>query len=63
MPNPKVEEAVTVALEAIRDAAPGLLTMSQAAEKVASHADVSTATARNRLRTAVEEGGLLEFKP
>lgn len=63
MPNPKVEEAATVALEAIRDAAPGLITMTQAAEKVASHADVTTGTARNRLRAAVDAGSLLELKP
>jgi plasmid stabilization system protein ParE len=60
---PKVDEATTIALEAIRDAAPGLLTMTEAAEKVASAAGVSIGTARNRLRAAVEAGGLLELKP
>jgi hypothetical protein len=60
---PKVDEATTIALEAIRDAAPGLLTMTEASKKVASAADVSIGTARNRLRAAVEAGGILEFKP
>jgi hypothetical protein len=60
---PKVDEATTIALEAIRDAAPGLLTMTEAAEKVASAAGVSIGTARNRLRAAVEAGGLLELTP
>lgn len=59
----KVDEAVTIALETVRDAAPGLLTLTEVAEKVASHAGVSASTARNRLRTAIEEGSLLELKP
>ncbi|QDN94962.1 hypothetical protein FNV58_01120 (plasmid) [Streptomyces sp. RLB1-9] len=60
---PKVDEATTIALEAIRDAAPGLLTMTEVSKKVASHADVSIGTARNRLRAAVAAGGLLELTP
>jgi hypothetical protein len=63
MINPKIDHAVTVALEAIRDAAPGLLTMTEVAEKVASHADVTTGTARNWLRKAIEAGDLLELTP
>lgn len=63
MPNPKTDEAVTVALEAIHDAAPGLLTLTEAAEKVASHADVTVSTGRNRLRAAVEAGKLVELTP
>jgi hypothetical protein len=60
---PKVDEAATIALEAIRDAAPGLLTMTETAQKVASHAGVSVGTARNRLRAAVAAGDLLELTP
>jgi hypothetical protein len=60
---PKVDEATTIALEAIRDAAPGLLTVTQAAEKVAETAGVSIGTARSRVRAAIAAGGLLELKP
>lgn len=60
---PKVDEATTIALEVIRDAAPGLLTVTQAAEKVAENAGVSVGTARSRVRAAIEAGGLLELKP
>jgi hypothetical protein len=63
MTHPKVDHAVTVALEAIHDAAPGLLTMTQAAEKVASDAGVTTSTGRTYLRKAVEAGSLLEITP
>jgi hypothetical protein len=59
----RIESAVTVALEAIHDAAPGLLTLTEVAEKVASHADVTVSTARNYLRAAVEAGDLLELTP
>lgn len=60
---PKVDEATTIAREAIHDAAPGLLTMTEVAEKVRVTAGVSIGTARNRLRAAVEAGGLLELAP
>jgi hypothetical protein len=60
---PKVDEATTHALELIRDAAPGLLTMTEVAEEVARRVDVSVGTARSRVRAAVEAGGLLELKP
>lgn len=60
---PKVDEATVIALELIRDAAPGLLTLTEASQKVASHEGVSVGTARNRLRAAVAAGGLLELTP
>jgi hypothetical protein len=60
---PKVDEATTIALEAIRDAAPALLTVTEVSKKVASAADVSVGTARSRVRAAFEAGGLLELKP
>ncbi|PPS89573.1 hypothetical protein [Streptomyces sp. MH60] len=63
MSNPKAKEAAAVALEAIRDAHPALLTLTQAAERVASHADVTTGTTRKWLRAAVEEGDILELTP
>lgn len=59
----KIELTTTLALEAIHDAAPGLLTMTQVAEKVASYTDVAVSTGRNRLRAAVEAGKLLELTP
>lgn len=60
---PKVDEAAIIALEAIRDAAPALLTVTEAAEKVAENAGVSIGTARSRVRAAVSAGDLLELKP
>lgn len=63
MAHPKVDDAVTVALEAIHDAAPGLLTMTEAAEKAAENAGVTVSTARNWLRIACEAGDLIELKP
>lgn len=44
MTNTKADQAAAVALEAIRAAAPGLLTMTEAAEKVASRDDGTTIT-------------------
>lgn len=63
MAHSKVDGAVTVALEAIHDAAPGLLTMTEVAEKVAENAGVTVSTARNWLRVACEAGDLIELKP
>lgn len=59
----KIDQAVTTAMETIRDAAPGILTLTQVAEKVATYADVTTGTARNWLRKAINDGRLLELKP
>lgn len=59
----KIEQAVTLALEVIRDAAPGVLTMTEVAEKVGVHTDVTTSTARNRLRAACKAGKLFELTP
>lgn len=63
MSRTKADQAAAIALEAIHDAAPGVLTMTQVAEKVAENGGVTTSTARNWLRAAVAAGDLLELTP
>lgn len=40
-----------------------LITMNEAADHLATYVGISTATARKHLRTAIEQGMLLEIKP
>lgn len=63
MSRTKADQAAMIALEAIHDAAPAILTMTEVAEKVAGNGGVTTSTARNWLRAAVEAGDLLELTP
>ncbi|MEV7675066.1 hypothetical protein [Streptomyces sp. NPDC088752] len=62
-PQDKIGRSVEVAREFIADTAPGLATFTDIAKKVADDDGISAATARKRLRAAIEAGILLELKP
>lgn len=63
MPDPKIEQAYDIARDMIADAAPAMPTLSAIADKVAEAAGVGKDTARRRVRAAIADGRLQEFKP
>lgn len=63
MSDPKTDQALTIAREAVDDIFPGLLSLSTLADRVAAEVGISAPTARRRIRAAVEDGNLYELKP
>ncbi|WP_188279240.1 hypothetical protein [Streptomyces sp. CBMA29] len=63
MPDPKIDQALSIAQELVTESAPALVPLSRAVSRLCAVVGVSAATARKRIRAVIRNGDLYELKP